>query len=91
MILKEITNKILENVCSGKALGKDFNISCEFVSKEFNQIDLESVNRKKQSYTVLVLPHGQLDQVEGLRKIDLKAHQDEKLFGNNLKGGESSG
>lgn len=79
MILKEITNKILENICSAKALGKDFNISSEFVSKEFNQIDLESVNRKNQSYTVLVLPQ---------KVLSLK---DEKLFGNNLKGGESSG
>lgn len=95
MILKEITNKILENICSAKALGKDFNISCEFVSKEFNQIDLESVNREKQSYTVLVLPH--LPKTQGWKNefscwVNLKTFlKNEKLFGNNLKGGESSG
>jgi len=84
MILKEITNKILENICSGKALGKDFNISCDFVSKEFNQIELESVNRKNESYTVLVLPRLPIEvwKVKGWK---------EKLFGDNLKGGESSG
>ena len=84
MILKEITNKILENICSGKALGKDFNISCDFVSKEFNQIDLEDkqldqVNEK--SFTVLILPKTPKDVTVNGKKI-------EELFGNDSKGGE---
>jgi len=81
MNLHDITNKILTKINRADSLGKDFNISCDFVSKEFNQIELESVNRKNESYTVLVLPR-QLDQVEA--KVSWK----EKLFGNNLKGGE---
>lgn len=92
MILKEITNKILTKINRADSLGKDFNISCDFVSKEFNQIDLHSVNKKQKSFTVLVLPH--LPKTQGWKNeftcwVNLKGFlKEEKLFGDNLKGGE---
>ena len=92
MKLHDITNQILTKINRADSLGKDYNISCDFVSKEFNQIDLNSVNKKSKSFTVLVLPH--LPKTQGWKNeftcwINLKGFlKEEKLFGDNLKGGE---
>jgi len=92
MKLRNITNVILNRINSVDGLSTDYNISCDFVSDEFNQIDLNSVNEKQKSFTVLVLPH--LPKTEGFRNeftcwVNLKGFlKDEKLFGDNLKGGE---
>ena len=92
MNLKNITNQILFLVNSSDNLGKEFDISCDYVSKEFNQIDLQSVNKKSKSFTVLVLPH--LPKTQGWKNeftcwVNLKGFlKEEKLFGDNLKGGE---
>ncbi len=92
MKLHDITNKILTKINRADSLGKDFNISCDFVSKEFHQIDLHSVNRKSKSFTLLVLPH--LPKTQGWKNefscwVNLKTFlKEEKLFGNNSKGGE---
>ena len=91
MKLRNITNVILNRINSVDGLANEFNISCDFISKEFNQIDLHSV-KKGNSFTVLVLPH--LPKTEGFRNeftcwVNLKGFlKDEKLFGDNLKGGE---
>lgn len=91
MKLKNITNVILNRINSVDGLANEFNISCDFVSKEFNQIDLHSV-KKGNSFTVLVLPH--LPKTQGFRNeftcwVNLKGFlKDEKLFGDSLKGGE---
>jgi len=80
MNLHDITNKILTKINRADSLGKDFNISCDFVSKEFNQIDLNSINTEK-NFTVLVLPKSPKDVTVNGKKI-------EELFGNDSKGGE---
>jgi len=74
MKLHDVTNQILTKINRSDSLGKNFNISCDFVSKEFNEIDLHSVNKKHKSFTLLVLP-----------KLP---HDYSKLFGDNSKGGE---
>ncbi len=81
MNLRNITNVILNRVNSVDGLATEYNISCDFISDEFNQIDLHSVNKKGKSFTVLVLPKIPKDVTVNGKKI-------EELFGDNSKGGE---
>ena len=91
MKLNEVTQNIVYAL-THSTFGKDFSLSCDFVSKEFNQIDLQSVNKRGKSFTVLVLPH--LPKTKGWKNeftcwVNLKGFlKEEKLFGDNLKGGE---
>ncbi len=75
MNLTELTNE-LELSFTSKS---KFDIEVDHVSDEFHSISFNSLEKDKESFTVLILP--QLKKPLELDKL-------KELFGNDLKGGE---
>ncbi len=77
MNLKDFTNELELNFSSKNK----FEVQVDHVSEEFHAINFNSLEKKQESFTVLILPMLPKDVTINGKKI-------EELFGDNLKGGE---
>ncbi len=84
MNLNDFTNELELNFSSKNK----FEVNVDHVSKEFHTINFNSLEKKQESFTVLILPMLPKDVVVD---VEIRLASDGKkieLFGNNLKGGE---